>query len=412
LNKTDVIVVGGGIAGLIAAAVSSQNNKVTLITYGSGSLPLFSGTFDVLGRNAEGNFIFAPGKGIENLPKSHPYKKIGADYIKDATEFFIKLAEKYNLNYVGSLERQIPVVTAAGTLKYSCLVPKSMDATNLSKAKKIFVVAVKGLKDFYAEMITANLKKFISNDIQAVEVDLDFLGGRDITSLDAAQFLDDESVAAKLTTQLKNFGSDNAFVMPPIFGSTGDSVYEKVKSQVGAEIFETTCLPPSPQGMRLQKVLVQALRDNGVKIFENTKVLRALQEDKKIIGVVVQTAVREKVYRAEKVILATGGFYSGGITMRDFEQPKETIFDLPVYFVQGEENWSNKDLFAAKPQGFSMTGILTDENLRPMQADGKKVVGGFENVRVVGNNLGGADFIFERSAGGIALTSAYKAAVI
>lgn len=407
MNKSDVIVIGGGIAGLMAANVAAKHGKkVTVITYGSGSFPLFSGAFDFFGRDAEGNFISSPAKGIENLPAAHPYKKIGIDYITGAIDFFKNLAGTYNLPYVGTIEKQIPVVTAAGTLKYSCLVPKSMDATNLNKAKKIFVVAIKGLKDFYAEMIAENLKKFLRKEITAVEIDLNFLGGRDINSYDAAQFMSDDALKDAIG-QLKNFGSGNdvAFIIPPILGIEGNAIYNAVKNSIGAEIFETTCLPPSPVGMRVQKVLVNALQDSGVKIFENTKVLRVLKENDKVTGVVVQTAVREKFYRAEKIILATGGFFGGGIVMRQFEKPQETVFDLPIYFVKGAENWSNENLFSASPQGFSMTGILIDENLQPLD------VKGFENVFVVGNDIGGADFIFERSLGGIALASAYKVAV-
>ena len=55
-----------------------------------------------------------------------------------------------------------------------------------------------------------------------------------------------------------------------------------------------------------------------------------------------------------------------------------------------------------------MTGIFTDENLRPIDESGEIL---FENVHVVGANLGGCDKIFERSAGGIAIASAYKGAM-
>ena len=54
-----------------------------------------------------------------------------------------------------------------------------------------------------------------------------------------------------------------------------------------------------------------------------------------------------------------------------------------------------------------MTGILTNDNLNPVDESGKVL---FENLHVVGANLGGADFIFERSAGGVAISSAYKGA--
>ena len=95
--------------------------------------------------------------------------------------------------------------------------------------------------------------------------------------------------------------------------------------------------------------------------------------------------------------------------MCDFDQPREPIFDLPVFFPTGAENWSNMQLFSDKPQGFSTTGIFTDDNLNPIDADGKVL---FDNLHVVGANLGGSDKIFERSAGGIAITSAYKAALV
>ena len=54
-----------------------------------------------------------------------------------------------------------------------------------------------------------------------------------------------------------------------------------------------------------------------------------------------------------------------------------------------------------------MTGIFTNDNLNPVDESGKIL---FDNVHVVGANLGGCDKIFERSAGGIAIASAYKAA--
>ena len=95
--------------------------------------------------------------------------------------------------------------------------------------------------------------------------------------------------------------------------------------------------------------------------------------------------------------------------MREFEKPREMIFDLPVWFVPGEENWSNEQLFSDKPQGFAKTGIRTDESLRPVDDSGKVV---FDNVYVIGRNLGGYDFCFEHSGNGVALASAYKAVMM
>ncbi len=135
MKTSNVIVIGSGLAGLMAASVAaSRKQKVTVLTYGSGSLPLTSGAIDF------GSF--------ENLLVHHPYKKIGSKNIDAAAKFLCDIAAQANFPYVGKPSSQIPIVTAVGTLKYSVLVPESMNAGNLANKKKIFVVEIKGLKDF------------------------------------------------------------------------------------------------------------------------------------------------------------------------------------------------------------------------------------------------------------------------
>ena len=404
MKTADVIVIGGGLAGLMAASVAaSRKQNVTVLTYGSGSLPLASGAIDFI--NARN-----PEAAIKNLPAHHPYKKIGVSNLNAAAKFLLDITAQANLPYVGRFGVQIPVVTAVGTLKFSSLVPESMDASQLANKKKIFVVAINGLKDFYAPMIADNLKKYFPDKIfETAKIDLHMLGGRVITCMDAAQLLTDNE--QQLANELKalNATEDDAIIIPPILGVAGNFSRSVIKTQIRAEIIETTCLPPSPPGIRLQRAFMKYLQASGVRFFENSKVVRGVVDGKKISGVVVENVVREKIFPAKKVILATGGFYSGGIQMRDFDQPREPIFDLPVFFPTGADNWSNAQLFSDKPQGFSMTGIFTNDNLNPIDDKGNVL---FDNLHVVGANLGGCDKIFERSAGGIAISSAYKGATL
>ena len=396
MKTSDVIVIGGGLAGLMAACVAaSRKQTVTVLSYGSGSLPLASGAIDF--------------GALKNLPNHHPYKKIGSQAIDAAAKFFVDIASQANLPYVGGVGKKIPVVTAVGTLKYSALVPESMDATRLADKKKIFVVAVNGLKDFYAPMLADNLKKYFPDKIfETAKIDLHMLGGRDITCMDAAQLLADNEQPLANELKTLNATADDAIILPPIFGVAGNFSRSTVQTQIRAEILETTCLPPSPPGIRLQRAFMKFLQNSGVRVYENCKVTRGIADGKKITGVVVENVVREKIFPTRKVILATGGFYSGGIQMRDFDNPHEPIFGLPVFFPTGAENWSNVELFSDEPQGFATTGIFTNDRLNPVDADGKVM---FDNVHVVGANLGGVDKIFERSAGGIAIASAYKGAI-
>ena len=311
------------------------------------------------------------------------------------------------------------VPTAVGTLKPTCLAPHSLSGSEVFPGKKkIVVVGIKGLKDFYGDIMMENLKKSLGEDksYEIIEVNTGLTGGRDITTQDVARWMDTDEGTSSFSKQLGKAQSlqsgnttDVLFVVPQVLGTKGHACYQMISSRVGTDVVETTCLPPSVNGMRLQTLLIDSLRELGVDIVENTKVVRAEKNGAVATAVIAQTASNEKHYYAKKFILATGGFYSGGITMRDFEQPKEVIFDLPVYFVKGEENWSNKELFSDQPQGFAKTGILTDESLRPVDGNGKRV---FDNVYVVGRNLGGYDFCFEHSGNGVALASAYKAAMM
>ncbi len=414
MKHSDTVVIGSGLAGLMAALTSAkQGKKVTLLTTGAGSLSLNSGVIDVLGFDENHNFVESPREGIKTLPEDHPYKKIGVDTLEKAVEAFLDFTKEGHFPYSGSLDRQILVPTAVGTLKPTCLAPRSLNGNGLKEKQHIVVVGISGLKDFYGDIIVDNIRPLLGENhrYEVVTVESGLGGGRDITTMDVARWMDTDGGLETLASALKPHAAEGTvFLLPQILGTAGEDRMIALQDKLGAEVVETTCLPPSVNGLRLQKIFHGALMRLGVDLIEDTKVVRAVTQGKRCTAVVAQAAAREKTYEAEKFILATGGFYSGGITMREFEQPKEMIFGLPVWFVPGEENWSNEQLFSDKPQGFAKTGILTDENLRPVDNKTGKVV--YDNVHVVGRNLGGYDFCFEHSGNGVALASAYKAAMV
>lgn len=409
MNHSDVVVIGSGFAGLMAALVSvCQKKSVTVLAYGAGSFPLNSGVVDILGYDKDHKAVASPLAALKDLPAEHPYHKIGQKTIEQAVEFFLGFTKAQGYAYTGSLDKQQWLPTPAGTLKPSCLVPESMQAQALHE-KEIVLVGVKGLKDYYADIAAENLKKWLGlkQEIKTTELDTGLKDGRDLTTLDVARWMDTEKGAEECVRQLKPLGGpDKVFIMPQILGTRKLAIYEKLESSLETKIVESTGMPPSANGLRLRDLLLEALRELGVSIVENTRVEGFAAEHGKCQAVIAKGAVRARKYYADKFILATGGFYSGGIVMRDFGDAKEVVFGLPVELEEDPEKWSDADLFAE--QAFAKTGVRTNDSLQPVDAKGNCI---FTNVYAAGRILSGYDFCYEHSGNGVALASAYKAAM-
>ncbi|WP_294523012.1 anaerobic glycerol-3-phosphate dehydrogenase subunit GlpB [uncultured Anaerovibrio sp.] len=411
MSKSDVVVIGNGFAGLMSALVSAdQNKKVTLLSYGAGTFPLNSGVIDIMGYDESGKAVANPLQAVAAVDADHPYKKIGTQTLEEAVKFFQDTVAAEGFPFIGSLNEQQWLVTGVGTLKPSCLIPESMQGSKCFDASEIVIVGIKGLKDFYADMVAENLAKELGNDKKytVVTVDIHRKGERDLTTRDVAFWMDSEAGYKDFVAQVKEYaGSDKVILVPQILGTKGNVVYKKIVTDLGCPVVETTGMPPSVNGIRLRDVLLSALKKKGIRVIENCKAEKAEISGSKALSVEAGGEVRTQTYSADKFILATGGFYSGGITMRDFGQAKEVLFGLPVAADCVEDRWVNKQLFSDKKQTFAKAGVRVDETLRGVDESGNVAL---ENVYVAGRNLSGYDFCFEHSGNGVALASAYKAA--
>ncbi len=409
MRHSDVVVIGSGFAGLMAALVSAcRKQKVTVLTYGAGSFPLNSGVIDVLGYDQNRKAVQSPLQAIRKLPLEHPYHKIGEEVLKKAVEFFLGFTRAHGYAYHGSLEEQQWLPTPAGTMKPACLVPESMQVRNLAE-KEIVVVGIRGLKDYYSEMVAENLGKWLGKRqaFKTVQLDTGLKDGRDLTTLDVARWMNTEVGAEECVRQLKPFsGTKKVFILPQILGTRKLAIYEKLTSSLETEILESTGMPPSANGLRLRDLLLEALRELQVDIVENTKVQGYVAEENHCQAVLAGGAIRVQKYYADKFILATGGLYSGGIQLDDFVSAREMVFGFPVELEQNEEKWSNADLFAE--QAFAKTGVRTNDSLQPIDKNGNCIL---NNVYIAGRSLSGYDFCYEHSGNGVALGSAYKAAM-
>jgi glycerol-3-phosphate dehydrogenase subunit B len=114
----------------------------------------------------------------------------------------------------------------------------------------------------------------------------------------------------------------------------------------------------------------------------------------------VRVGLREERRGCDWVVLATGGFASGGLELDSRWTARETALGLPVAGVPapGDERFS-PGYFDDHP--IARAGVAVDAELRPA---------GYENVLVAGATLAGAEPWREKSGDGISLATGYRAA--
>jgi glycerol-3-phosphate dehydrogenase subunit B len=412
MSACDVVVIGGGLSGLVAAAAAAERDKkVVLIAKGVGAIAVGSGSIDVLGYEAGGKPVARPLAEMGKLPSNHPYARAGKQATAKAFEFFLDLCEKGGFPYSGSADVARWVPTAIGTLKPTCFLPRSMDPAPLEAAKAAVVVGFRGLKDYYPELIIRGLMQVPAypKRFRTVIVDPE-MAGRDVNALDIARWLDTESGRhACIEQMLTGIAPGNVVLVPPVLGTVPNyGVLEEFEKATTCKFIEITGMPPAITGLRLYDLLVSEIKKRGVRIVEHATVTRAVVDNGRCTAVVTHGVDRERTHPARSFILATGGFYSGGLEA-GFGSAREPVFGLPVKVPESQSDWSNAFLLSGGAQPFARFGLDVDARLRPTDGSGKAV---FENVYAVGRTLSGFDDAFEKSGNGVAVVTGYRAGTL
>lgn len=287
-----------------------------------------------------------------------------------------------------------------------------MSTVELKKADKVVVLGFEALKDFYPQLIAKNLKKtpgFDKKEYEVVMIDPTLDDGRDVTALDVARWLDtEEGLTDCIAKMRKVIEPGSVVVIPPVLGTRPNYyVADSLEQALQCRFVETASVPPSITGLRLRTMMIRYLKRNGVRFVEQAVVAKSIVENDKCRAVITVGIDRERTYYAKAFILANGGFYGGGL-IAEPGHVIEPIFNLPVAAPVDHELWANRFLFSNEAQPFAKLGLDVDQNMRPLDANGKVVV---NNVFVAGKNLRGYDYSFEKSGNGVAIASGYQAAM-
>jgi glycerol-3-phosphate dehydrogenase subunit B len=404
--NVDVIVAGAGVAGLVAAVRAAQGGaKVLVLAKGAGATHLSPVTLDVLGyapERVESPLAALPGFVAEH--PEHPYAKTGVDAIGDAIAWFRDtLGEAYR--YDGGLERNLMLPSAAGAVRPSALVPATMAGGDLHDGAPICVVGLRPMKDFHAALLADNLARQ-GHAARAVMLDLE-VDRVDVNALGIARMFDRPEarslVAAQLAVRLK---PGERVCFPAVLGlRDAMGVWRDLEHSLARPVFEVPTLPPSVPGLRVDALLVAALRRAGGRIIVGSEVVGA-EPVGDGVTVRAKAAAREVVHHADWLVLATGGFAEGAIELGWDWRARETLLGLPLAHMPdpGEPRFV-PDYFEAQPM--ARVGVAVDSGLRPVGPDGARV---HERVLVAGASIGGAVPWKEHSGEGISVTTGFHAA--
>ncbi|MDE5878947.1 MAG: FAD-binding protein, partial [Desulfovibrio sp.] len=164
-RTTDVIVVGSGLAGLMAAlAAARQGREVRVVSEGMGCLAIGTGCVDLLGYAPDGASVDDPWAALSQLAPTHPYSVLGAEKIRAGLDALIEVTAKHGLGLKPATRAGAPrntrVPTIMGTLKPTYLVPDTFDPDDLDRARRILVASVQGFRDCRPALVIDQLRRY------------------------------------------------------------------------------------------------------------------------------------------------------------------------------------------------------------------------------------------------------------
>jgi glycerol-3-phosphate dehydrogenase subunit B len=406
----DTVVVGAGLAGLTAALrLAEQGQRVLVLARGIGATHLSPPTIDVLGRDGETR-VESPARTLTGFARKHhghPYAHVSPQLISESLEW---LRAHADLGYVGRLEENVLLPTAAGVAKPSALVPETMAAGDLREGGRFAFVGLRGFKDFYPSYLAANLGRAalpVPVSARALELAPPIRRGEaDVGGLAFARRLEQNELRDWLVRELHARVEPGERVgLPAVLGlDHAGEVWRELEARLERRVFEVATLPPSVPGMRLYGSLTRALRKAGGRVLIGAAVVGVEADDARVEAVVAESA-RPVRYGARSFVLATGGFLSRGLELDSFGVVREQVFGLPVAGVpEGRLRFAPR-YFAEQP--LDRVGLAVDERLRPVDEEGRAV---YENVHAAGAILAGAAPWREHSGNGISLATGYAAA--
>jgi len=416
--EADVLVLGGGMAGAVAAlAARAAGARVVLVRRSPGATALSSGAVSVA--PDQGGLPGAPLGSRRPILEAaarlavawpdHPYATAGVAALGDALAF---AAAELSEVLAPPLERRRFVATPFGSAVGCGTCQHATAAGDLLGVQGLLAVAgLRGHLSFDEGLVAAGLARYAARGGPAVEpfaVDVPALAAGAARRDEIARALDAPGGAEALGEALRRAVPRGAaaVLLPPVLGlDPAARAAGRVAAAAGLPVAETISDVPSVPGLRLQRAIEARLRAAGVAIV--TAGIAGAPRP----GAPVEIGGAK--VRAGSWVLATGRFVGGGIARRG--ALVEPALGLPVQAAEGREAGVHLAVRPAAsltvrdrraPQPLLSAGLRVDAALRPLDERGRPVHAG---LFAAGAVIGGHEQATDGTGLGVAILTGYLA---
>jgi glycerol-3-phosphate dehydrogenase subunit B len=420
----DVVVVGGGLAGAVAAlAARAAGAAVVLVRRAPGATALSGGAIGVAPDLDALPFdpLVARHSPLESARRlaarrpDHPYALLGVAALEEALAF---AAAELSALLEPPDGRPRFLAHVSGGVAECALCQRTQAAGDLRRIRGALAVAgFAGHLGFDARLVASGVARRLAAggpEALAVEVDwpTDPAAGA-LRPVELARALEVPGAAEALGAALRQALPRRVAVavLPPVLGlDPAARVAERVAAAAGVPVAEAVSDPPSVPGLRLDAAILARLAAAGVTLLRGEA--RPGGRPGRPVQVVLADGGEAEV-TAPSLVLATGRFIAGGVVRRG--ALTEPLLGLPV---QASESGASGVRLAGRPaatltvrerraaQPLLAAGLKVDGSCRPLGDDGLPV---HYRLFAAGALVGGHEHAADGTGLGVAILSGFLA---
>ena len=408
--KFDNIIIGGGLSGLLCGiALAREGRHVAAIAAGQSTLHFSSGSFDILGYDADGQVVTSPFEAIKQLEASHPYHLVGLENVPLLAPQALRIFTECGLSGQGGVAHNHFRMTPIGSLRPTWFTLDDYLTVQTPQAfpyKKVLLVNVPGFMDFPVSLITEGLHR-LGAEVETALVSVPSLMHRrqspsEMRSANLAKVLARDKKLQQIAARINKAATDvEAVIMPAIVGMDSQEAVAFIRSRVQKPLHFVSTLPPSVPGVRVQTLLRKHFANlGGVYMLGNT-VTGGHVEDGRLRYVETSLLPDERL-EADDFVLATGSFASDGLKS-NYERVFEPIFDLDTTAPADRMQWVTPSVFDDQP--YRSYGVKVNASMQA-QKGGQTI----SNLYVAGAVLGGHNAAKLADGAGVDMVTALRVA--